>query len=114
MSIVPPRARDAAGRFRDRDVSFVPPEAWVDRSIVAFSAPPPLGEKGGFSIVMTREGADHGETLPAFAHRQRMQLRTGIAAFEVLGRPEELQVGGKAALLQRVAWPTPAGRIEQT
>ena len=101
-------------RYQTKDVSFVPPANWADRTVVAFATNPfPHGRKGGASIVVTRDAPPAGETLLAYAHRQLMQLRMGLSGFEVLGGLE-YRVGGKPAMQLRVAWPTADGAVEQT
>lgn len=93
------------------ELAFVVPEAWQNRSIVAFS-PKPAGKKSAPSFVVTREPLADGETLRTFASRQLGQLAKGLRDF-ALREDRETAVDGAPATQHEFSWRSPSGAIVQ-
>jgi hypothetical protein len=97
--------------YEGTEVGFIVPEAWQNRSIVAFS-PKAEGKKSAPSFVVTREPLAEGETLRTFASRQLGQLAKGLRDF-ALREDKETSVDGEPATQHEFSWRSPSGAIIQ-
>jgi hypothetical protein len=101
-------------QYHHREISFAAPQGWVDRSMVAFSAPklkdePPTGT----NIVMSREPLPPGDTLRTHADRQLLAMGRTLEDFQIV-ESRELQVGGHNAILFRFRWRSVVAVLEQS
>ena len=101
-------------RHQDKDVSFDPPPDWVDRTFVAFTAPPGLVKdvNSAPNIVMTREPMRDGDTLRTHSDRQLIELGKQLKDFDLL-ESKETTLGGLPAILLRYRWISQVGTLEQ-
>ncbi len=79
--------------YYTNEVRFLLPSQCVDRSITAFMVPkegspvpPPPGEPGEFSLILTREEVPAGLTLPAIVSRQLDILASALTSFALQKR----------------------------
>jgi hypothetical protein len=98
-------------RFQDKDVGFEAPKEWMDRTIVAFTAP--ANKENAPNIVMTREPMRDEDTLRTHADRQLLELGRQLQDFDLL-ESRETQLGGQPAILLRFAWVSHLGDLEQS
>jgi hypothetical protein len=79
-------------------LSFQPPPAWRDRTLVTFVAPEAAGP-GRPNIVVTGDARLPGETLHALVHR-RTNEEAKLPGFTVI-EVRQTEVGGRAAVRTR-------------
>lgn len=79
--------------YYTNEVRFLLPSQCVDRSITAFMVakegspvPPPPGEPGEFSLILTREEVPAGLTLPAIVSSQLDILASALTDFTLQKR----------------------------
>ena len=96
---------------QDRDFFFEPPEGWVDKTIVAFSAPE--GETAmAANFVVTSEPLRDGEDLRTHVDRYLLLAARQLREFELI-ETRETTLGGLEAVCARFTWLAPFGEVEQ-
>ncbi len=100
-------------RHQDRDAFFETPANWVDRTIVAYTAPVGPSSDAAPNFVMTREAIREADSLRSHADRQLLQLGRHLKDFDLL-ESKETQLGGQPAIFLRYTWIGHTGQLEQT
>jgi hypothetical protein len=101
------------GPFDQNGVFFIPPRDWVDRTMIAFSAPAPAGTKNAPNVVMTHEWMRDADSLRVHAERQLMELGRQLQGFDIL-ESRETTLGGLEAIRMRFGWLSHFGALEQS
>jgi hypothetical protein len=83
-------------RHRDALVNFEVPRDWIDRSVVAYSAPTPTG----VNLVMTRDRLEDDEDLPQYAARQLDDIAERMRGFTI-EEVVEHEIAGRRAFTTR-------------
>jgi hypothetical protein len=100
-------------RHEYRGVSLDPPADWIDRTIVAFSAPAQSDNKSAPNLVITNEPMREGDTLRVCADRQLMEIAKQLQDFDIC-ESTTTTVGGLPAISMRFTWTAHFGALEQT
>ncbi len=95
-----------------QEISVDVPDAWHDRTVLAFAAPPAPTKVSQPSMVITREVAPEGMTLRTFAAKQLAVNARGLPDYE-LEESGELLVAGQPALEARFTWSADRGAVFQ-
>ena len=100
------------------DIRLTPPDGWVDRSMIAVSAPEPTATGVAPNLVVTRDvfldedkGGDK-ERIRSFADRQLGFMREQLPE-PVVHSQKLTQVAGKRAAEILVSWNSSGTRITQ-
>jgi hypothetical protein len=101
-------------RHQDKDAAFDTPADWVDRTIVAYSAPADdTGREAAPNFVMTREPMRDADSLRGHADRQLLELGRHLKGFDLL-ESKETTLGGAPAIYMHYTWMGHAGRLDQS
>lgn len=88
------------------------PADWVDRSVIAFSAPRHPAREISPNIVVTRDVADEDGHASSYADRQLVELAKRLSEFCLLARRESV-LGGMPGVEIEFTWTGAAGLIHQ-
>ena len=97
--------------YEHKGVSFVPHRDWIDRTIVAFTAPPRPG-KHAANLVVTQEPLRDGDTLRVHADRILMETARQLQHFELL-ESREATLADLPAVFARFRLTTHFSVVEQ-
>jgi hypothetical protein len=90
-------------KYEDKDIALEVPGHWDDRSVIAFSAPSDEEKQLVPNVVITREKANAGEDLDAYANRQLVQNAKTVNKFKLLSH-SRITLGGAPAVEIDFAW----------
>jgi hypothetical protein len=94
-------------------MSFEVPQGWVDRTVLAFAAPPGADPAEHLpNVVMTREAIGKGDSLRTHADRTLLDMARQLDGFDILESRESV-LGGRRAIYVRFSWKSNAGELEQ-
>lgn len=101
------------GTYHHKGMSFEVPEGWVDRTVLAFAAPPGSAPAEYLpNVVMTREALAPGDTLRTHADRTLLDMAKQLKDFDIL-ESRETMLDGRRAICVRFSWMSNAGDLEQ-
>lgn len=86
-------------RHEDQLVSFDVPRDWVDRTVVAYAAPPKEGTRAAANLVMTRDEIPEDEELEDYVARQVANLGDHLKGFLLEARDDDVVSGRPAVVL---------------
>jgi hypothetical protein len=97
-----------------KGMTFDLPDRWVDRTVVAFSAPPQpdIPKEHLPNVVMTREALAEGDTLRTHADKTLLEMAKQLDGFDILESRETLLAGLRAVHI-RFKWTSSFGELEQ-
>lgn len=98
-------------RFDNRDVAFDAPDAWEDRTVIAFEAPKPHGVPFATNVTLMR-AESKAIPLATFASQQIANLAAGLPKFELVSQ-KNVTFGGLPAIELLFHWAPPDGGITQ-
>lgn len=84
---------------RTADFSFLVPEDWVDRSMIAWSAPPGPGRRVVPNVMVAYDQPRSQESLGTYVNRQLKDLMARASTFELETRRDVLLAGRPAVEL---------------
>ena len=102
------------GTHQHKNMAFDLPDRWVDRTVVAFSAPaqPDIPKEHLPNVVMTREALAEGDTLRTHADKTLLEMAKQLDGFDIL-ESRETVLGGLRAVHIRFKWISSFGELEQ-
>lgn len=101
------------GTYHHKGMSFEVPEGWVDRTVLAFAAPPSAGPSEYLpNVVMTREVMAKGDTLRTHADRTLLDMAKQLDGFDIL-ESREAMLDSRRAIYVRFCWKSNMGDLEQ-
>jgi len=98
--------------YEDESIQFDVPRDWLDRTIVAYSAPLRPGQDTAANLVLTRQELEPDDTLQSYAERHVDQVAERMDAFEIVDF-DEREIGGRPAIACRVMSESPTGSFAQ-
>jgi hypothetical protein len=99
-------------RQTESGVCFEAPEGWIDKSMIAFSAPG-AGAPGSSNLVITSESFREGDSLRTHMGRQVLEASRQLRDFDLLETRDGV-LGGLPAVTARFTWTSHFGVLEQT
>ena len=102
------------GTHQHKGMTFDLPDRWVDRTVVAFSAPPQadVPKEHLPNVVMTREALAEGDTLRTHADKTLLEMAKQLDGFDILESRETVLAGLRAVHI-RFKWTSSFGDLEQ-
>lgn len=96
-------------------ISFEVPDGWLDKTVVAFAAPPMPDVPRDYlpNVVVTREPLAERESLRTHADRTLLEMAKVLESFDIL-ESRETTLGGLPAVHVRFCWTSRIGPVEQT
>ena len=97
---------------RTKDFHFDLPDQWIDRTMIAWSAPQSPGRAVAPNVLIAYDTPRNGETLAAYVDRQLRDLMSKAKKFQLdLRRDTELQ--GRKAVELLFQWDTGTALLKQ-
>jgi len=97
-------------RHQSPDICFDVPEHWVNRTLVAFSAP--TDQPGAPNVVLTRDVLSQQDSVEEYADRQLHMLTMPLEGYR-LHFKRHRQVDGAEAIDMRYSWSAGSERALQ-
>lgn len=97
---------------RTRDFSFQVPDDWMDRSMIAWSAPADNDSPLAPNIMIAYDRPKSGETVGAYVNRQLQDLSTRAQGFQLELR-RDVMLAGRQAVEIMFQWNSGNGIIKQ-
>jgi len=97
---------------RSQDFHFEVPSNWVDRSMIAWSAPPVAGERIAPNVLVAYDALQDGEDLAGYVNRQLKQLMEKARKFH-LDLRQDTQLDGRPAIEVVFRWDSTPGTLKQ-
>jgi len=97
---------------RTRDFHFDLPDNWIDRTMIAFSAPQAPGQTVAPNILIAYDTPRNGESLGGFANRQLQELMSKAKQFQLEFRHDSI-VRGRPAVEMAFEWEAGPTRLKQ-
>ncbi|MDR3435272.1 DcrB-related protein [Telmatospirillum sp.] len=97
---------------QNKDFSFHVPEDWVDRSMVAWSAPPGPGKQIVPNVMVAYDRPRVEETLGIYVNRQLKDLMARAQKFHLETR-RDVMLAGRPAVELLFQWDSGTGAIKQ-
>jgi hypothetical protein len=97
---------------RTKDFSFSVPEEWVDRSMIAWSAPRGPGKQVVPNVMVAYDQPRSEEDLGVYVNRQLKDLMARAQKFQLETR-RDVALAGRPAVELVFQWDTGSGMIKQ-
>jgi hypothetical protein len=97
---------------RTRDFHLEIPEGWMDRTMIAWSAPPVSGRAITPNMVITYDLVQPEETLASYVNRQLQELMARIKTFQ-LDLRRDVTLAAKPAIELHFQWDSGNGMLKQ-
>jgi hypothetical protein len=94
------------------DFSFEVPPDWVDRTMIAWSAPARPGDRVAPNVVVAYDALQHGEDLAGYVNRQLKQLMEKARKFH-LDLRQDTNLAGRPAIEVMFHWDSTTGTLKQ-
>jgi hypothetical protein len=94
------------------DFRFEVPAGWVDRTMIAWSAPPKPGERVAPNVLVAYDALQHGEDLAGYVNRQLKQLMEKARKFQ-LDLRQDTALAGRPAIEVLFQWDSTTGVLKQ-
>jgi len=101
-----------AQNARTLDFRFEVPSNWVDRTMIAWSAPPLPGERVAPNVLVAYDALQDGEDLAGYVNRQLKQLMEKARKFH-LDLRQDTSLGGRPAIEVVFHWDSTTGTLKQ-